>query len=168
MKTGLLISTASLILLFTPIESRAGPCTDQISDLQKILDSSDAGSGPTMRTGSTNPSTTGSTQSRAGSAEAPVSATPRQVPPAGEAPKTNATTAMNAATQDKAASPQDVRSQIQGQPTSSQIASGAKPAPDRAKQVEAALGRARSADQSGDARGCTDAVNEARSILGTK
>ncbi|MEZ0168501.1 hypothetical protein [Microvirga sp. TS319] len=121
-----------------------------------------------MRTGSTNAMTTGSTQSQQGGAEGVVPATPRQVPPAGEAPKTNATTAMNAATQDKAASPQDVRSQIQGQPTSSQIASGATPAPDRAKQVEAALGRARSADQSGNATDCTNAINEAKGLLGTK
>lgn len=168
MRMGLFISTTGLILLFTPLQSWAGPCTEQISALQKVLDSSDAGSGPTMRTGSTTDMTTGSTQSQAGGTAAAVPATPRQVPPAGEAPKTNATTAMNAATQDKAASPQDVRSQTQGQPTSSQIASGAAPAPDRAKQVEAALGRARSADQRGDATDCTNAVNEARGLLGTK
>lgn len=168
MRMGLLISTAGLMLSFTPIESWAGPCTEQISAMQKVLDSSDAGSGPTMRTGSTNAMTTGSTQPQQGGTEAAVPATPRQVAPAGEAPKTNATTAMNSATQDKAASPQDVRSQIQGQPTSSQIASGATPAPDRAKQVEAALGRARSADQSGDATGCMNAVNEVKGLLGTK
>jgi len=168
MKAGVFVSTAGLILVLAPLESWAGPCTEQISALQKVLDSSDAGSGPTMRTGSTNAMTTGSTQPQSGSAEAPVSATPRQVPPAGEAPKTGATTTMNAATQDKAASPQDVRSQTQGQPTSSQIASGATPAPDRAKLVEAALGRARSADQQGDASECTSALNEAKSLLGTK
>ncbi len=163
------MSLVGTVLVFAPLESRAGPCTDEISALQKVVSSSDAGSGPTMRTGSTTGSTTtGSTQPQPGGTDAPVSATPRQVPPAGQAPDTNATTAMNATTQNKAASPQDVRSQIQGQPTSSQIASGATPAIDKAKQVEAALGRARSADQSGDATGCMSAVNEAKGILGTK
>src|SRR3712207_3094181 len=115
MKTGLVIATASLAIMFTSIEGRAGPCTDQISTLRKIVDSSDAGSGPTMRTGSTTGTTTGSTQPQAGGSEAAVSATPRQVPRAGEAPDTNATTAMNTVTQDRATSSQDVRSQIQGQ-----------------------------------------------------
>jgi hypothetical protein len=168
MKTQFLISTVGAVLVFTSLESRAGPCTDEISALQKVVSSSDAGSGPTMRTGSTTGVTTGSTQSQPSGTDVPVSATPRQVPAAGQAPDTSATTAMNATTQDKAASPQDVRSQIQGQPTSSQVASGATPTVDRAKQVEVALGRARSADQSGDASGCTSAVNEAKSILGTK
>lgn len=168
MKTGLLISTASLALLFTPLESWAGPCSDQIAALQKIVDSSDAGSGPTMRTGSTTGQTTGSTQPQAGSTDAPVSATPRQVPPAGVAPDTSATTSMNTITQDKATSPQDVRAQIQGQATSSQVASGATQSADRAKQVEAAMGRARSADQGGDASGCTNAVNEAKRLLGVQ
>jgi hypothetical protein len=168
MKTGLLISAVSAVLILEPLESWAGPCTGEIGALQKILTSSDAGSGPTMRTGSTTGHPTGSTQSQSGGTEAAVSATPRQVPPAGEAPKTNVTTTMNTATQDKAASPQDVRAQIQGQPTSSQVASGAMPASDKAKQVEAALGRARTADQSGDASGCTSAVNEVKNLLGTE
>jgi hypothetical protein len=164
MKTRLLVSTVGAVLVFAPLESWAGPCTDEISALQKVISSSDAGSGPTMRTGST----TGSTQPQPSGSDAPVSATPRQVPAAGEAPDTNATAAMNTVTQNRAASPQDVRSQIQGQPTSSQVASGATPTIDRAKQVEAALGRARSADQNGDASGCTSAVNEAKNLLGIK
>lgn len=168
MKTGLLISTASLALLLTSFEGWAGPCTDQINTLRKIVDSSDAGSGPTMRTGSTTGAAAGSTQPQAGSSEAAVSATPRQVPPAGVAPDTNATTAMNTVTQDRATSPQDVRSQTQGQATSSQVASGAMPGSDHAKRVEAALVRAQSADESGDASGCTSAVNEAKGLLGVQ
>jgi len=168
MKTGLVIVTASLAMMLTSVEGRAGPCTDQISSLRKIVDSSDAGSGPTMRTGSTTGATTGSPQPQTGGSDAAVSATPRQVPRAGEAPDTNATAAMNTLTQDKATSPQDVRSQIQGQSTSSQVASGATPSPDRAKRVEAALARAQSADQSGDASGCTSAVNEAKGLLGVQ
>jgi hypothetical protein len=168
MKTGLVIATASLTLILTSNEGRAGPCTDQISRLRKIVDSSDAGSGPTMRTGSTTGATTGSTQPQAGGSQAAVSATPRQVPRAGEVPDTNATTAMNTVTQDKATSSQDVRSQIQGQATSSQVASGAMPSPDQARRVEAALARAQSADQSADASGCTSAVNEAKGLLGVQ
>jgi len=160
MKMSLLSISAGLALLLAPVESQAGPCTDQISALQKMISSHDAGSGPTM--------TTGSTQSPAGDAGAGVSALPRQVPPAGEAPKTNATTAMNAAAQDKATSPQDVRSQIQGQPTASQVASGATAQPDKMKQIDATLSRARSADQNSDASGCASAINEAKRLLGSE
>ncbi|WP_244610667.1 hypothetical protein [Microvirga pakistanensis] len=168
MKMGLLISAVGTVLVFAPAEGWAGPCTDEIGALQKVVSSSDAGSGPTMRTGSTTGLTTGSTQPQPGGTDAPVSATPRQVPAAGQAPDTNATTAMNTATENRATSPQDVRSQIQGQPTSSQVASGAASAPDRAKQLEAALGRARAADERGDASGCMSAVNEAKNLVGTK
>jgi hypothetical protein len=168
MKMGLSIVAASLALILTSSEGRAGPCTDQISALRKIVDSSDAGSGPTMRTGSTTGTTSGSTQPQAGGSDAAVSATPRQVPRAGETPDTNATTAMNTVTQDRATSSQDVRSQIQGQATSSQVASGATPGPDQARRIETALTRARSADESGDANGCTSAVNEVKGLLGVQ
>ena len=157
-------STLALVLA-SPV--LAGPCTEQISDLQKVLASSDAGSGPTLRTGSTQPSTTSSTQPQAGAMGAAPSAMPRQVPAAGETPQTEATAAMNRMTQDKATSPQDVRAQTQGQPTASQTGAGGAAAPqDRVLQIQTALDRARTADQAGDASGCSNAVNQAKSLLG--
>ena len=157
----LLGSTLALVLA-SPV--LAGPCTEQISDLQKVLASSDAGSGPTLRT---QPSTTSSTQPQAGGMGAAPSAMPRQVPAAGETPQTEATAAMNRMTQDKATSPQDVRAQTQGQPTASQTgAGGTAPPQDRVLQVQTALDRARTADQAGDASGCSNAVNQAKSLLG--
>ena len=94
---------------------------------------------------------------------------PRQVPAAGETPQTEATAAMNRMTQDKATSPQDVRAQTQGQPTASQTGAGGTAAPqDRVLQIQTALDRARTADQAGDASGCSNAVNQAKSLLGTR
>lgn len=169
MKTGLMIASTSLILLVTSQAGLAGPCSDQISEFQKIIASSDAGSGPTMRTGSTTGSI-GSGQSSTGvsSGGPAISATPSQVPQAGAAPGTEATAAMNQVTQDRATSPADVRAQIQGQPTASQSAAGAgRPSSggERIKLVEAALDRARSADQRGDAAACMTALQEAKGMM---
>jgi hypothetical protein len=100
-----------------------------------------------------------------------VSANPAQAPRAGEAPKTDATVAMNTATKGAATSPQDVRSQIQGQPTAAQSAQpgapagGGSPATDRAGQINAALDRARAADQQGKNDDCMSAVNEAKGLV---
>jgi hypothetical protein len=196
----LLASSALFALGLSP--SWAGPCTDQIAEIQKTMSSMDAGSGPTMRAGSAqNPNTTSSTapnpgspgsspagagsnaaagQSTSGtagsSATVPnVSANPAQTQRAGEAPKTDATVAMNTASQGRATSAQDVRSQQQGQPTSSQIAqgsaqpaSGSQPQADKMMQVNAALDRARTADQQGDNEGCTRALGEAKQLVGTR
>jgi len=167
MKLGRLLLGAGVALSLSPLESRAGPCTDQIHDVQKIIASTDAGSGPTMKTGSTNTIGTPPAVSGAANAGSAVPATPREVPPAGVAPKTEATAAMNAATQNIATSPQDARSQTQGQPTASQVASGAAPKQDRLKEADGLLVRARAADQAGDASGCTNAVSELRKLLGT-
>jgi hypothetical protein len=171
---------ASLLLLLSGVKPvLAGPCSDEISQLQQRLASSDAGSGPTMRTGSTDPVTaTGSVQNPTassgagsaspGSAPPTVAATPRQAPRAGEVPETQATAAMNALTENRATSPQDVRAQIEGQPTSSQVAGGAAPQADHAKLAAAALERARLADQRGDASACSTALTEARSLIGSR
>ena len=78
---------------------------------------------------------------------------------------------MNTATQGSASSPQDVRSQLQGQPTAAQAAQstsqggGAAPQGDRAGQINAALERARVADEQGKGDDCTTAVNEARRLM---
>jgi len=186
----LLASSALFALGFSP--SWAGPCSDEIAGLQKTMSSMDAGSGPTM--GSVpNPATTSSTVPASGGSGAPsgsaagnaaagssatvpnVSANPAQTPRAGEAPKTDATVAMNTASQGRATSAQDVRSQQQGQPTSSQLAQGsAQPAggtqaqADKMMQATAALDRARAADQRGDNTACTQALGEAKQLVGNR
>jgi hypothetical protein len=192
----LLASSALFALALAP--AWAGPCTDQIADAQKAMSSMDAGSGPTMgaspghratTTSSTLPapgasagaagaSAPGQSTAAAGSsATVPnVSANPAQTPRAGEAPKTDATVAMNTASQGRATSAQDVRSQQQGQPTSAQIAQGGaqpgaggtQPQADKMMQVNAALDRARAADQRGDNAGCTQALGEAKQLVGNR
>jgi hypothetical protein len=156
----LLASSAVFALALSP--ASAGPCTDQIAEIQKTLSSMDAGSGPTMRAGSAQePSTTASAApARTGGAAAPG---------------TEATPAMSAAVEGRAASAQDVRAQQQGQPTSAQVAQGSGQAargaqlpPDKLLQVNAALDRARSLDQQGNNDGCTQAINEARQLAGSR
>src|SRR5215218_5532523 len=179
----LLASSALFALGLSP--SWAGPCADQIAEIQKTMSSMDAGSGPTMgaRPGQ-NPTTTSSTTATAGHAGAPASAAagaatipnvsgnPAQTPRAGEAPKTDATVAMNTASQGRATSAQDVRSQQHGQSTSAQIAQGSaqpaggsQPQADKMMQANAALDRARAADQKGDNAGCTQALGEAKQLV---
>jgi hypothetical protein len=182
-----LLLASSILFAFGLSPSWAGPCTEQIAELQKTMSSMDAGSGPTMRAGSAqNPTTTSSTtpaaagQSAAGaagsSATVPnVSADPSRTLRAGEAPKTDATVAMNTASQGVATSAQDVRSQQQGQPTSSQIAQGSaqpaggtQPQEDKMMQASTALDWARAADQRGDNTACTQALAEAKQLVGNR
>jgi hypothetical protein len=155
----LLASSAVLAIAVSPVW--AGPCTEQIAEIQKSLSSMDAGSGPTMRAGAPQgPATTATTApARAGTAAAPG---------------TEAGAAMSAVTEGRATSAQDVRAQQQGQPTSSQVAQSSgqlghsAPLPaDKVTQVNAALERARGLDQQGNA-GCTQAVNEARQLVGNR
>ena len=75
--------------------AQAGPCSEQIDNMTKVLASKDAGSGPTSGAGSA--STTAS--------------------PAGQHPPT---TAMSQQTQGIATSPEDVRRQTAGQPPAAQ------------------------------------------------
>jgi hypothetical protein len=184
-----LLLASSALLAFGLSPSWAGPCTDQIAEIQKTMSSMDAGSGPTMgaRPGQ-NPTTTSSTTATAGGSGGPASAAagsaatvpnvsgnPAQTPRAGEAPKTDATVAMNTASQGRATSAQDVRSQQQGQPTSSQIAQGSaqpaggtQPQADKMMQASTALDRARAADQRGDNTACTQALAEAKQLVGNR
>lgn len=193
-KQQLLVASSVLFVLgLSP--SWAGPCTDQIAEVQKTMSSMDAGSGPTMGASPQNPGPTstaaatpgtsaaspaGAGQSTGGapgsSATVPnVSSNPAGTQRAGEAPKTDATVAMNTASQNRATSAQDVRSQQQGQPTSSQIAQGSaqpgggtQPQSDKMMQASAALDRARAADQQGNSGACTQAINEAKQLVGNR
>ena len=167
MRAGMLIIGAGVVLAGP---SFAGPCTDQIAQLEKTLSSSDAGSGPTMKTGSVqNQGASGAASPGSPGAGPAVSATPSEAPRAGEVPKTGATVAMNTLTENRATSPQDVRAQTQGNLTASQVASGGSgPAqPDRLAKVNEALERAQSADRQGDAGGCANAIGEAKRLMGS-
>ena len=99
MKTFFLAGIA--ILAFGLGSATAGPCTTEIEALSKTLASRDAGSGPT-------PGASG--EASGGSHTA---ATPSEHPP---------TAVLGEEMKGKAASPEDLRRQTQGQPTAAQQA----------------------------------------------
>ena len=142
MKRILVAVAATLALTGT---AYAGPCTDRISQIEKSMSTADAGSGPTNTTAPVN--------------SGGVSATPSQVPKAGETPETGATPAMNATVGSKAASPADVRAQTQGNPTAAQGGG------DQSKQLSDALAAAKAADAKGDAAACGKALDEAQKYI---
>jgi hypothetical protein len=119
----------------------AGPCSTEIDTLQKQLSSSDAGMGPT---GTGEVAETGSTLH----------------PP---------TDTMNQATEGKAASPEDVVSQNQGEPTDAEAAQsgeyGTSAAP---AETEASLERARQFDQAGDEAACMEEINKVKAQSGAQ
>jgi len=171
--TYLLVSVVALVA--SAGAAVAGPCTGRIDEVSKQLASRDAGSGPTSPGGSQMAqgeavTSTGTIQGQGSAAgSSGPTATPRQVPKAGEAAETQATPAMNMATQGRAASPSDARAQTQGQPTSAQIAQGEKASgPDHMRQAMAALDRARALDRDGKEADCMSAVQEADQLSGMK
>ncbi len=126
----------------------AGPCTDRISQIDKTLSTTDAGSGPTK------PMT--------GDITGSVPASPSAVPKAGETPGTGGTAGMNATVGSKATSPGDVRAQTQGSPTAAQATGGAQ---NQSMQVSEALSQAKAADAKGDSAACNRAVDEAERLM---
>jgi hypothetical protein len=146
MKTLFVFGTAMGLVIAASAAS-AGTCTAEIENLQKKLSSSDAGMGPTG-TGTTGMGT--------------VTETGNLHPP---------TNTMNQATDNKAASSNDVLNQNQGAPTNSE-ANNSQAAP--AAQLPGAAGasdalqRARQADQAGDEATCMDEIAKAKSQLGVQ
>ncbi len=130
----------------------AGPCAQQISQLEKAMSSKDAGSGP-VSTGNASPAA--SIGGQTGHREPP-----HEVGTQGG--KTGPTPAMNQASSQTATSAQDVRRQQQNEPTAAN-ATGAVPAEDRTAKMEAALQRARQLDSQNSAD-CKGAVNEAQKL----
>lgn len=123
MKTQALIVCSCALLALGLADAGAGPCTTEIDSLTKTLAAKDAGSGPTA--GASGSSTQQTTIGQAG-----------QHPP---------TAAMSQATQGQAASPEDVRRQIAGQPTAADKGSGASAAsqhPPTAAMSQATQGQA--------------------------
>ena len=135
---------SSVLLLLTVAPVNAGPCTDAINSLSKVLASRDAGSGPTAGA-ALSQSNTG--QSQGG--------TTQQHPP---------TAIISKETEGRAASPQDVQRQTAGQPTAAE-----KPTSGATQQTAAeALNRARMFDQQGNETECMAAVQQAKQLLGSR
>jgi hypothetical protein len=154
MKSQFFITALAVGVAFAIGSANAGPCTQQIEQLQKALSSKDAGAGPTAATPST---ATGST-----------TGSETVTPKAGEVvPGADATAAMNEATKGKAASPEDVVKQTEGEPTTSEAAEAAQTSPAAGPtEAMASLERAKQFDQTGDEAQCMSAVEDAKQKLG--
>jgi len=130
----------------------AGACTAQIDTLQKQLQSSDAGMGPT------------------GNATGGDQVTSNPVSPSGtaQAPTTPATGTMNDASQNKATSAQDVQSQNAGAGTLADQATGAASGATGNASALTSLQRAQQLDQAGDEAGCMNEITKAQGALKTQ
>jgi hypothetical protein len=143
MKTFFLAGTA--ILAFGLGAAAAGPCTTEIEALSKTLATRDAGSGPTS----------------GASGGARTAATPSEHPP---------TAVLGQETKGKAASPEDVRRQTQGQPTAAEQGETGRAAAKGGGMADAstALERARTLDQQGKEAECMASVREAKQLAAPK
>jgi hypothetical protein len=170
----------------------AGPCSDQIAELSRVTSggASPATTGSTASPGAGTATADGRSGTAAMSAAAGQAATsPEDVrrqqegrpttaqatsqalpattgsTPPGAATATadgrGGTAAMSAAAGQAATSPEDVRRQQEGRPTTAQAANQAS---DRIPLAKAKLDQARALDEQGNA-GCTALVNEARAAL---
>jgi hypothetical protein len=149
MKTRALILLAAAAFVGSVVSAAAGPCTAEIDRVAKAMSAHDAGSGPTPGAGAS-----------AGTPATSSSAASGQHPP---------TTALSAQTQGTAASPEDVRKQMQGQPTAAQQGN-----PGQGTQMAGlgtatdALQRARELDGQGKEAECMAAVRQAGQSVGQK
>ena len=146
-------SAGCLLLAGTAL---GGTCTAQIDTLQKQMQSSDAGMGPTgagAGTGANSDQITSNPISPSGTAQVPT---------------TPATGTMNQASQNKATSPQDVQNQNTGAGTLADQASGAATGATGNAAALASLQRAQQLDQAGDEAGCMEEINKAQDALQTQ
>jgi len=142
----------------------AGPCTAQIDDLQKQLQSTDAGMGPTGTTAGAKATAGAGTTTNMDQTSA------NAVSPSGQpqVPTTPATGTMNDASQNKATSAQDVQNQNTGQGTMADQASGAGSAVPGTSAAAQSLQRAQQLDQAGDAVGCKQEIDRAQNLMQTQ
>lgn len=136
MKTTLLAASVASIL--SAGSAFAGACTGEIDQLTKTMATKDAGSGPT-----------------AGGSASTSSEAPRQAqhPPGA---------IMTQQTESKATSPEDVRRQTEGRPTTSQQTSVSGIQRDHAA-ASASLAKAKEHDAAGRESECMEAVKNAKS-----
>ena len=151
----------------------AGPCSQQIADLQRTLSSKDAGSGPVQAGQEKDASRQVSEAGSSTRATNEASNSPAEVRTTNGDQKsghTGPTPGMNSATAGSAASAQDVRLQQQGQPTQAEAARNGTPShasgEDRIQKVTADLDRARNLDAKND-RACMGALDAAKQAMAT-
>lgn len=165
-RTAAFLLGAAAVSLTAP--ALAGPCSQQISALEKQMSSKDAGAGPVSSGNNNNPAITEAGSGTRATTEASRTAAEIRTPGQGASgERTGPTGSMNQATSGSAASPQDVQRQQQGQPTAAQAArTGVQTGGQSQSQAMAALDRARNLDKAGDT-GCMSAVDDAKRLLGT-
>ena len=156
-------ATAACLALAIPLGSAAaGPCENDITELQRQIDN------PTGKSaGTLSAAVPGGTESQAPAPDQ-TAGSPDPAPSGTEGGKTSgagATSEMNAASSQIATSAQDVRLQQAGKPT---IAQGGNPSTvdDQLRQVAEAVARAKELDAKNDP-GCSSAVDEARNLMRT-
>jgi hypothetical protein len=132
---------SSVLLLLSAAPTNAGPCTDAINSLSKVLASRDAGSGPTA--GAASPQSGTTAQSQEGAT--------KQHPP---------TAIIGKETEGRAASPQDVQRQTEGRPTAAEQSQRGV----TEQSASEALNRARMFDQQGNEAECMSAVEQAKQL----
>ncbi|KFC64653.1 Hypothetical protein precursor [Bosea sp. LC85] len=137
------LAIACIVSAFQASTAIAGPCAGEVETLTKTLAATDAGAGPTS----------------GGAGTAQPGAGPAQHPPA---------EIMAREAQGKAASPEDVRRQTQGQSTAAEQAKGARPPGTTNKaEASAALDRAKGLDRAGREAECMEAVKQAKRLMGS-
>lgn len=123
----------------------AGACTEEIEQLTKTMAAKDAGSGPTSGS--------------AGSPSSQPRQTQAQHPPAA---------IVGQQTEGKAASPEDVRRQTEGRPTTTQQATGNSSVDSRNQaDASASLAKAKEHDAAGREAECMEAVRHAKTMSGS-
>ncbi len=146
----------------------AGPCSQQITALQRTLSSHDAGAGPVHTGEDTTKQISEAGSSVRGTPEATRG--PAEIRGQSGSDRTGPTSTMGRATGGSAASSQDVRLQQQGQPTQAEAMQNGTPAAaageDRLQRVTADLDRARMLDAKNDST-CMGAVDDARKAMAT-
>ncbi len=143
MKATIFILTTTAFFISGVSSAISGPCTAEIDSVAKRLSAKDAGSGPTVGAASRAQGQTGASG---------------QHPP---------TAVMGQETQGKAASPEDVRRQIQGQPTAAQQGAIGTPAgASTIDEAEKALQRARDFEARGKEQECMETVRQAEQLIG--
>jgi len=150
--------SALLLASCVPGVASAGPCSDQIAELSR------------MTGGGANPATTGATSSPGATASGQAGGTGPAATAPGDAAQTgtgkqtaeqrSATREMSAVAGQVATSPEDVRRQQEGRPTTAQ-------ASDQVPVARAKLEQARLLDEQGKGE-CMALVNEARAALQAK
>jgi hypothetical protein len=184
MKMQLLLAAAGTALLLTAAPAVAGPCSDQIASLEKLLSNKDAGQGPTNGAQASTAAQPSSGQSSSATSEQLASADQSAgeggtTPKAGQVPDTAGTPLMNQAAQGKATSSQDVLKQNEGQPTVGDTAQAQSQGQSTAAQTSAAAGaspmeasnllkQAKDLDQAGKESDCMATVEKAKQQIGAQ